>query len=79
MKLAEFRYGKEEMLALFDEARPEEKDPPDEYSFLKQFNLWITKPQIPLNLQESVGNCIANDTSAFVTHSLRASMYHIFS
>ena len=51
MKLAEFRYGKEELLALFDEARLEEKDPPEEYAFLKQFSLWLNKPQIPLNLQ----------------------------
>ena len=51
MKLAEFRYGREEMLALFDEVRHEEKDPPDEYAFLKQMTLWLTKPQTPLNKQ----------------------------
>ena len=51
MKLAEFRYGKEEMLALFHETELEEKDPPEEYGFLKQFNLWVQKPQLPLNLQ----------------------------
>ena len=51
MKLAEFRYGREEMLALYDEVRHEEKDPPDEYAFLKQMTLWLTKPQTPLNKQ----------------------------
>ena len=51
MKLAEFRYGREEMLALFDEVRHEEKDPPDEYDFLKQMTLWLAKPQTPLNKQ----------------------------
>ena len=51
MKLAEFRYGREEMLALYDEVRHDEKDPPDEYAFLKQMTLWLAKPQTPLNKQ----------------------------
>ena len=44
MKLAEFRYGREEMLALFDKAvkHPEQ---------LAQFgSLFVEKTQFPLNL-----------------------------
>jgi hypothetical protein len=48
MKLAEFRYGREEMLAIYDSTLdadrgdPVEKDPPD--GFLKQFShLWVTR------------------------------------
>merc|ERR1719431_2103292 len=46
MKLAEFRYGREEMLALFDKSakHPEE---------LAQFgSLFVEKPQFPLNLMQ---------------------------
>ena len=58
MKLAEFRYGREEMLALYDEVRHEEKDPPDEYAFLKQMTLWLSKPQTPLNMQVGIHESI---------------------
>lgn len=47
MKLAEFRYGREEMLAIFDEYRSKERDVPDDC--LR--DLWTTRAQLPISLQ----------------------------
>ena len=52
MKLAEFRYGREEMLVLadspatYDQALPEE-----DVALLSQLKLWTDPPQPPINLQ----------------------------
>ena len=43
MKLAEHRYGKEDLLALFDTTVQEDVQPPQGEEWLKSFNLWVTK------------------------------------
>lgn len=52
MKLAEFRYGKEEMLALFSP----ELDPPKEIIALG--SLYVDSCQFPLNLIQVCLECI---------------------
>ena len=47
-KLAEFRYGREELLALFDSSNQRERDPPEEW--VRNLGLWVTSFQRPVNL-----------------------------
>ncbi len=62
MKLAEFRYGREELLAFFDAALADEEDgggggrePPETLRRRGFENLWIRRAQTPINLQGQMG------------------------